>query len=195
MSIQYIELGLNEGEGLQRIKFFNSFEEFNEFFHNFCIDNKWKGFFSRYLKCFEHIFKKNDYSDLNILRLELLFTGKNEFEKHCNRHYVSDNSDNSDTDSDYFTEDDYDNDAVDSQDVYVEINDKYIYIKEQDDGIKFYNLSGHIFIVENHPLQIMFKKLKESTIDKSPVDRVIFGNKDSLYYVNEFDISETPSSL
>ncbi len=177
MLIQFFEID-QKGGSLSSSNVFSSLEDFELFFKNFMQQKDWIGFFARYLKCFEHIYEKNDYSDKNILRLKLLFTGKNIFKNHVNNN-CKDNED------DYeLTEDDYDYTSVIMGDVYLDINDNYIYISEKDDEVKFYTLSNWLIIIQNHPMQIMYKKLTESNIDTSPTNKILYGRNCHVIRIN-----------
>ena len=157
-------------DGFDNSQTFHSLDTFNEYFKNFVERNSWKGFFARYSRCLEHIFGKNDYSEKNLLRLHLLFTGKHDFTE------------------EYADVNDYD--------IKVVIDDNHIIIEDQDGRIKMTTLYSYLFIIENHPMQIMYKKYKKycnevgyDAIESKLSSIINFEEDDTEYFVDEFSIN------
>ncbi len=158
------------GNGFYESQKFNSLVDFNVYFEKFIESNNWKGFFARYSKCLEHIYSKDDYSEKNLLRLHLLFTGKHDFTEEY--------------------------EDVSDYNVNVKIDDNHIIIQEQDEEIKMTTLYSYLFIIENHPMQIMYKKYKEycnevgyDAIESKLSSIINFEEDDTEYFVNEFSIN------
>jgi hypothetical protein len=156
-------------KGFDSCKKFKLLEELNVYFDNFIINNTWKGFFARYIKCLEHIYIKNDYSEKNLIRLHLLFTGKHNF-------------------TEEFSD-------VNDMDVKVKIDENYIQIEEQDSKIKMVTVFSYLFMIENHPMQIMYKKYKEycnqvgyKNIEEKVSHIINFEEDDNEYFVDEFKV-------
>ena len=167
MVIQSFIYELNRG--FYNSQKFNSMDEFNTHFDNFIKHNSWKGFFARYSKCLEHIFNKNDYSEKNLIRLHLLFTGKHDFSEEYS--------------------------DVNDMDISITIDENYIQIEEQDSKIKMITVCSYLFIIETHPLQIMYKKYKEycnqvgyRTLQDKVSPIINFEEDDNKYFIDEFKI-------